>query len=152
MLSTTLLIKQLSADFPQFRFTESTCCSWSHDDNTIYYRLERDDNPEFILHELAHGLLEHTDYNRDIELLAMERDAWDKAAKLAVAYGLSISDQTMQSSLDTYRDWLHTRSICPNCKATGLQTRKQAYECVACNNTWLVNEARTCALRRYNSN
>jgi len=79
----------------------------------------------------------------------MERQAWDYTIKLAPKYNVAISDDMVQLTLDSYRDWLHARSTCPNCKATGVQTEKYTYVCPACSRKWQVNEARTCALRRY---
>ncbi len=151
MPSTHLLVKQLKSDYPQFIFKESSSFLWSHAENTIYYIGEENDY-RYLLHELSHALLDHTDYKRDIELIAMERAAWDKAKQLAKHYDVVLDDDFVQSTLDTYRDWLHTRSTCPKCTATGIQTKKKTYTCLACNNQWRVNEARTCALRRYNVN
>jgi tRNA(Ile2) C34 agmatinyltransferase TiaS len=102
-----------------------------------------------LLHELSHGLLNHADYNYDIELIAMECKAWDKVGELAKKYEIVINDNIIQLTLDTYRDWLHSRSTCPSCKATGIQDGKKSYSCLACGYKWRVNEARICALRRY---
>jgi hypothetical protein len=148
MPSITPLINQLKSDYPQFIFKESPDSYWSHDERTIYYNAGPD-GVSLILHELAHGLLDHVDYKRDIELIAMEREAWDKAKELADKYNLVIDNNFIQSNLDTYRDWLHARSTCPKCSATGMQTKPNIYSCLACNNKWTVNEARTCALKRY---
>jgi len=120
---------------------------WSHAESTIDFVNNGDTG--LLLHELAHALLNHIDYSRDIELLVMERQAWDKAKELATKYDLEIEDEFIQSNLDTYRDWLHSRSTCPKCNANGLQIKSSLYHCLACNNKWRVNEARTCALRRY---
>jgi DnaJ-class molecular chaperone len=148
MHSTISLIKNLKTDFPQFIFKKSSNFLWSHSDNTIYYTDKKDDF-RFLFHELSHALLGHADYNRDIELVAMERQAWDKAKEIATSYGIVIEDNYIQDNLDTYRDWMHNRSTCPNCDSNGMQTSKKSYQCLACNNKWQVNEARTCALRRY---
>jgi len=148
MPSIISLIKKLKSDYPQFTFCESDTFLWSHDENTIYFE-KAGNNYGFLLHELAHALLNHIDYYRDVELLAMERKAWDKARKLATDYDLSIDDDFIQSNLDTYRDWLHSRSTCPACKANGMQVESKTYKCLACNHKWRVNEARTCSLRRY---
>jgi lipopolysaccharide biosynthesis regulator YciM len=79
----------------------------------------------------------------------MERQAWDYTVKLAPTHDISVPDDIVQSTLDSYRDWIHERSTCPNCQATGIQTDKFMYSCPACSHEWKVNEARTCALRRY---
>ena len=147
MPSTASLLRQLRATYPEFAFKPAESFLWSPSEQTVYYTT----NPaghEFLLHELSHGLLGHADYNHDVELIAMERDAWDKALELAKEYKVTIDDEVVQLTLDTYRDWLHARSTCPRCKAVGLQIKKQIYNCPACRHTWRVNEARICALRR----
>ena len=146
---TNSLIELLKTNFPQFTFKKSTNFSWSPNKKTIYYN-DDDSNFQIILmHELSHGLLNHADYAKDIELIAMERDAWDKAISLCAEYGIKNNDQIVQSTMNTYRDWLHERSVCPKCSANGLQNEKNKYKCIACGNIWRVNEARSCALRRY---
>jgi len=121
---------------------------WSHAEHTIYYTCDNEDF-SFLFHELSHALLDHTDYQRDIELIVIERQAWAKAKRISTNYDVEINDDFIQSNLDTYRDWLHTRSTCPQCTSTGLQTEKNTYKCLSCNHEWRVNEAKTCALRRY---
>lgn len=148
MPSTASLLLQLKADYPQFSFKKATSFLWSPSEQTVYYT-DENKGYSFLLHELSHGLLGHADYNHDVELLAMERQAWDRASELAKTYGLTISDDVKESTLDTYRDWLHARSTCPKCSATGLQLKKRLYTCPACRQDWQVNEARICALRRY---
>ena len=80
----------------------------------------------------------------------MERQAWDKAIDLADTYDAHIDDSIIETTLDSYRDWLHARSTCPTCSATGLQVKNRTYNCPVCHGQWRVNEARICALRRYN--
>lgn len=148
MPSITSLVKQLKASFPNFNFREGETFLWSHPDNTIYYNPSENDG-SLLLHELAHAVLGHADYKRDVELLAMERMAWDKVKELAPQYNLAIDDDFVQDNLDTYRDWLHARSTCPNCGSSGMQIKIQIFSCPSCRSEWQVNEARTCALRRY---
>ena len=149
MPSTISLIKSLRTDYPQFIYMKASSFQWSHNEHTIYYTCENDDCT-LLFHELSHALLNHAEYNRDIELIAIERDAWDKSKEIAANYGVIIDDDYVQSNLDTYRDWLHARSTCPKCSATGLQTDKHSYKCLACSNQWRTNDAKVCALRRYN--
>ncbi|RWZ78530.1 MAG: hypothetical protein EOT05_02150 [Candidatus Microsaccharimonas sossegonensis] len=149
MLSTHSLLPKLQAAYPHFSFTAGDRFAWSPDTQTIFYDTSDPRNTNLLIHELAHGVLEHRDYSKDVELIAMETEAWDTAVVLAAKYGIPISDGTVQDHLDTYRDWLHARSICPACEATGYQSAKNEYTCVACGHVWRVNEARLCGLRRY---
>jgi hypothetical protein len=146
MPSTKTLLNKLTTDYPHFHFTESDDSYWDPSARTVFYTV---DDPEQLLHELSHALLGHSGYTRDIELIGMERDAWEKARSLAPSYQVAINDDSVQDHLDTYRDWLHNRSTCPSCKATGRQTTKDTYHCDACGQDWRVNEARMCGLKRY---
>lgn len=147
MPSTISLIQRLKSDYPQFVFKKSDRFLWSPSDRTVFYSGTNSDN-SFLLHELSHGLLGHAGYNKDIELISMERAAWDRAASIASTYDDAIDEDTIESTLDSYREWLHARSTCPHCKATGLQVKKQVYHCPACQHSWRVNEARICGLKR----
>lgn len=142
----TNLLKRLREEHPQLTFTAGEHFFWSPENNTVTYR--GDGDPALLLHELAHALLQHTTYNRDIELVAMERTAWQKAQALSAAHAISIDEDLVESHLDTYRDWLHSRSTCPACTATGYQSGEATYTCPACTQQWRVNEARICQLRR----
>mgnify|MGYP001616553180 CR=1 FL=1 len=150
MRSTHWLLDQLQTDYPQFVFETANEFWWSAAKRTIYLDPQAPHSQAFSLHELSHALLDHQGYEYDIDLIKLERDAWEHAQiALAPLYDLVIDDQTIQNNLDTYRDWLHARSTCPDCQATGLQSKEQHYRCIACGQTWRVNEARLCALRRY---
>jgi len=149
MPSTSSLVNTLQRDFPQFIFTAANDFRWSTVEQRIFYTSNLNNDP-YLLHELAHGLLNHSHYKRDIQLLEMERDAWNYATStLSKRYSIQIEEEVVQDSLDSYRDWLHARSTCPYCTAVGIQTHIKQYSCLACNRKWLVNDARACALRRY---
>lgn len=122
---------------------------WDPNRLCIFYNLSDQHAARLLLHELGHATLGHSTYSRDIELIALERAAWDKALALASNYGVAISPDVVEDHLDTYRDWLHSRSLCPKCMFTGLQTGRTSYSCPACHSAWRVNQARTCGLRRY---
>ena len=150
MPSTSSLLSQLISDYPSFHFEIGSEFLWSSRKQTIYYDPTVDHCNDFTLHELSHALLNHTGYKMDIELLKLERDAWEHAqTTLAPLYGHEIDETVIQDNLDTYREWLYARSKCPDCESIGLQSKSFHYRCLACGHTWKVNEARLCALRRY---
>lgn len=149
MPSTTLKICNLKKDYPQFKFKQSDNFFWSSTENTIFYCEDVDNRLVLLLHELSHALLGHDDYLYDIELITKERQAWDYAKILAKKYQVKIDNQIVQSNLDSYRDWIHQRSTCPKCRAIGVQSEKCVYKCPVCKQSWQVNEARNCKLRRY---
>lgn len=151
MPSTSSLIQQLANDFPHLTITAGDSFRWSPGERTVYYQPDHPQVAELLLHETSHGLLEHADYSSDVTLLAMEAAAWEKAATLGKEYGITIEQSVVDEHLDTYREWLHARSTCPACTATGYQTKSNEYSCPACQHTWRVNEARSCQLRRYSN-
>lgn len=139
------LAQKLSRDFPQFAFRESDVARWSPPEKTIFFAESSAD----LLHELGHALLNHADFAQDVELLHLERDAWEKARELAPRYGFAITDDAIENALDAYRAWLHQRSLCPKCGQTGLQNREDfSYHCLNCGAKWIANDARSCGLKR----
>jgi len=149
MLSTTSLAAKLQANFPGFYFSPSDEFRWSPSELTIFYDKASSDVAS-LLHELSHAVLGHKEYAKDIELIELERDAWTYTKHtLSLLYDVQVEADIVEDSLDTYRDWLHARSACPQCQATGLQTKKNEYKCLVCFGRWRVNDARMCALRRY---
>lgn len=146
-LSTPSLVKLLQTDYPAYQFKPASQFSWQPATATIEFSTDEFAN-ELLLHELGHAVLDHTTYQRDIELLRLETAAWTQAMELAGNYSLQIEPERIDNHLDTYRDWLHARSTCPNCQSTGIQLSKSGYQCPSCSSNWTVNEARHCQLRR----
>ncbi len=150
MPSTTANIASLISYFPEISFVHGDDFRWMPDENTIEYSPRDPHAVEHLLHEVAHAKLGHISYDRDIELIALEREAWRYAKiELAPLFHASIDADLIEDDLDTYRDWLHARSTCPQCQATGIQTSMQLYTCIACHAKWRVNAAMRCGLRRY---
>ncbi|MDN5276032.1 MAG: hypothetical protein JWN33_681 [Candidatus Saccharibacteria bacterium] len=143
------LVAKLQTSYPHVQFVAGNSFCWSSDGSQVTYLADHDDAALLLLHELAHGLLEHAQYDRDIHLLQMERMAWDEARTLATLFDVAYDEEIRESALDSYRQWLHDRSSCPDCTTNGLQTEKTTYTCLACRQTWRVNEARVCGLRRW---
>lgn len=146
---TPSLLAKISADIPHLTFSPAEDFLWSPAENTVYFSVEGDTADALLLHELAHGLLDHHEYAQDISLLSLEMQAWEKARELAAEYDVPMNEEDIQDHLDTYREWLHARSTCPECEATGYEEKPRQYRCIACTHTWRVNEARTCGLKRY---
>ncbi len=151
----TSLLKQLTSAKPAtpsgktISFVQGDGFYWEPKSITVFYNKSEHCGAQLLLHELGHAQLGHGSYNKDIGLIAMERAAWEQSLQLGAQYNITISNDLIEEHLDSYRDWLHARSLCPFCNATGLQTAPGAYQCLSCNNTWQVNEARTCGLKRY---
>ena len=141
------LLFRLKADYPDITFVLGDDFKWSR----VRREITVSDGPLlYLLHELAHALLSHTNYSLDIELLRQEREAWDLVrSHLGPKYDVSLHEELAQEALDTYREWMHTRSLCPSCGLSCLQTKTSIYVCVNCRCSWRPNDARRHALRRY---
>jgi hypothetical protein len=111
-------IVQLKNNYPQFSFREGRHEHWSPTTKTITYNLNQPAQQLYfgLLHELAHALLGHLTYK--------------------------IEDDHVQNCLDTYRDWLHRRSSCPQCGAHVLQRDVSTYQCFNCQTRWHVSSGR----------
>ena len=151
--TTSTLLDQVIADFPEVSFEAGEQFLWSPKEHTVFYVADTSNKAEHwaLLHELSHGLLGHTTYKTDFELLQLEVAAWHKAEALAASYGLKIDENHIQDCLDTYRDWLHARSECPSCTEHGLQKNSTTYTCLNCRTEWRVSSARFCRPYRMKS-
>lgn len=145
-------LKDIFSAFPEVNFQPGEQLAWQPEysivtypdtdkvDVSIYYGL---------IHEVAHSKLDHKTFEHDIELLKMERDAWDLAKKLAADnFGAPLKTEYAEECLDSYRDWLYLRSKCPKCQLVGFQVSQNAYSCPHCLIDWSVPESRLCTVRR----
>jgi hypothetical protein len=136
------LIARLQAKYPALKFTPGKQFCWSPETGEIFY-IPRAKGPSAdwsLLHESGHALLGHTNYRADLELLHLEVAAWDEACLVANELGIKIDKDHIQDCLDTYRDWLYNRSICPKCTAKCLQQGDFVhYRCHNCHKVWRVS-------------
>ncbi len=149
MPSTSSKINKIINSFPSIQFEIGSSFYYSPGDKKIYYNPLDKQVVEKLLHEIGHYLLDHKDYKKDLTLLEMECDAWEMAKSVAQRTNLSIENDIIQEHLDSYRDWIHSRSVCPNCQQNGVQDTTLSYRCIVCLTRWRVNEAKQCSLRRY---
>lgn len=137
----SLTIKDVSALFPEFSFAEHEVFHWSPSKNCVFYNPELLKQPQGmyqLLHEISHALLGHTHFGSGVELLRMETDAWEKAKQLATENNIAIDNQHIERCLDSYRDWLHMRSTCPNCQNIAAEVENNTYHCFNCFQKWTV--------------
>jgi hypothetical protein len=145
------IIADLRAKFPELDFRPGNQFYWSPETGGIVYEADAKGRHASwsLLHETGHALLKHASYQGDFELLRLEMSAWEKARELGRDLGISISEDHIQSSLDTYRDWLHKRSICPSCGNKSLQQGDFVhYRCFNCHTVWRVTASRFCRAYR----
>jgi len=139
------LITRLQAQYPNLQFRHGDQFCWSPETSEIIYLADATGQQAAwsLLHETGHALLRHQNYQADFELLRMEVDAWERARQLAQDVGVEIDEDHIQDCLDTYRDWLHKRSICPKCSTKCLQQDDFAhYRCFNCHTVWKVSNDR----------
>lgn len=141
------LLDWLKSQFPALQFIEGESCFWSPVNQTVTYKLESM-RPEIsqwsILHEVGHADLGHNTYKSDFELVTLEVAAWQRARQIAKGFNLNIDPEHVEDCLDTYRNWLHRRSTCPDCGTVSLQDSPQQYTCFNCQCTWYVSASRFC--------
>lgn len=144
------LIDKLRLNYPDLRFTASDSFEWNVAEKQVLFDPNDDLGIERLLHEVGHAQLQHEGFHKDVDLIAMERAAWELAkTDIGPKFDVRIPADVIEDDLDTYRGWLHARSTCPECESTGLQIKRHTYKCLACSKNWRVNDARTCELRRY---
>ena len=147
-----LFVEKLREDFSHYTFAPGDTFVWKPSTRTIIFDLEADSLEAVwqLLHEIAHAELDHKRYSRDIMLIRLESTAWAYAeTSLAPRYNVLIDHDYIETCLDSYRDWLHSRSLCPECRSTGTQTATNTYSCFNWRGLWRVNDARICTLRRF---
>lgn len=142
-----VLLPRLIADYPQLNFYPGKTFCWSPANRQVVYKAAG--NGRFtalsLLHEVGHGLLEHQRYGLDFELVELEVAAWEEAKRIARLYDVEVDEEHIQDCLDSYRDWLYRRSICPSCTTKALQVDGQSlYGCFNCRATWRVAPSRFC--------
>jgi hypothetical protein len=145
------LIAQVRAEFPALRFTPGEQFCWSPETGEIFYKTGAKGRRAAwsLLHETGHALLEHASYQADFELLRLEVAAWQRARQLASGLQIQIDEDHIQDCLDTYRDWLYKRSICPTCSTKCLQQGDFVhYRCFNCHTVWRVTASRFCRAYR----
>ncbi len=127
------LLTRLVKDFSQFRFVKGEKFKF-RPPRTIMIGPDEENAEMLLLHELGHAILGHSSYKTDLSRLKMEADAWEKAKVLAKKYRVSFHEEVAQEELDTYREWLHQKSRCPECGLTRFQSSDGAYHCPRCEN------------------
>lgn len=139
------LLKQLQTTFPDLKFTAGNKFYWSPETSEIVYSKRASGKRArwSLLHETGHALLVHTSFKADYELIKLEVEAWQQAKSIAKLLDIAIDEDHIQDCLDTYRDWIYRRSICPNCNTKCLQQGDFVhYRCFNCHTVWSVSANR----------
>ncbi len=145
------IINTLETMFPTIKYRSGKSFSWSPETREIIYDQSKPTETRSwsLLHETGHALLDHNCYDADLELIKLEIAAWEKAKEIAVEMKIIISEDHIQDCLDTYRDWVYQRSVCPTCNNKSLQQEDiEHYQCFNCHTTWRVTPSRFCRAYR----
>lgn len=144
-------INSLRKRFPAIRYREGTIFCWSPKSKEVYFIPSQHSQSAVwsLLHETAHAVLDHVHYHTDFELVRMEVAAWEEAKYIGKDLGITIDEDHIQDCLDTYRDWLCARSVCPHCNTRALQQASlKYYRCFNCHMQWRVTPSRFCRAYR----
>ncbi len=148
--SALINIEQFQELYPNFTFKKDRTFMWSPQEETIYYDPERMDKQHGVwslLHEIGHALAGHTEFSTDIQLIKIEVEAWRFAKKIGHSLEIIIDEDHIQDCLDSYRDWLHKRSRCPECRQINPQAKAFLYSCFNCGTKWKVSASQLCSVR-----
>lgn len=126
-----IFLDKIRVDFPEFRFIVGKKFTF-RPPRTIAVDPEEQNAKLLLMHELGHALLGHREFKTDVRRIKMESEAWEKARELCDKYGVKYDEEVAQTELDTYRDWLHKKSRCPECGLTRFQTKDGDYHCPRC--------------------
>lgn len=128
------LLHQIFQDYPNFQFKFGSKFSF-RPPRTITLGPPQPNYGLLALHELGHALCKHKDYKLHVQRLKIESEAWETAKSLCLKhphYQIVFDSDFAQSQLDTYRDWLHQKSLCPRCQLTRFQSSNGNYHCPRC--------------------
>jgi hypothetical protein len=150
------LVRALAKTYPHLKFVAGSSFYWCPETSEVFYDADRLDASDgncagnwSLLHETSHAVLDHSAYKTDVELLHLEVAAWSQAVVLAPKYDVVIDEDYIQDCLDTYRDWLYRRSLCPGCGSQCLQSEETShYRCFNCHTRWHVSPSRFCRAYR----
>lgn len=144
------LINELRSRYPNIQFLEHKTFMWQPEENAIYFDPNRIGSKQghwSLLHEIGHALARHTHFETDLELIKLEMQAWRFARQVAASLKMKIDENHIEDCLDTYRDWLHQRSRCPDCSQINPQSEARRYACFNCRTTWKVSGSQLCSAR-----
>lgn len=128
-------LESLKSTYPDFTFRPGRKFLFRPPKSIRY--LESDENFRLLLlHELAHALLGHFTFSRSLERLEIERDAWEKTRKLCEIHHVPFDESLAEAELDTYRDWVHQKTLCKTCGSTCLEVNSESLFCPFCQRTY----------------
>ena len=144
------MIAELATRYPSIAFKPGKTFMWSPQEKSIMYdpkRVEKDSGIWSLLHEIGHAIANHQSFDTDLELIKLELEAWRYARQIGESLDVVIDEGHIQDCLDSYRDWIHARSRCPECSQINPQTESGRYACFNCQTRWKVSGSQLCSVR-----
>ena len=123
---------RVKTDFPSLKFVTGRKFAFRPPKTVVLPEDTSDCNPLLVLHEIGHALIGIFDFSTEIDRLKIEVMAWEKARELCSRYKVEVDEDLIQGELDSYRDWLHQKSRCPECGLTRFQTPDGVFHCPKC--------------------
>lgn len=134
----TEFVEELRGLYPQFWFREGKIFKY-RPGKTIFLGPMQPNYGLLTLHELGHALCNHKDYKTLIQRLKIESEAWERAKTVLnehpewlKKYKIEYDEDFVEEQLDTYRDWLHRKTLCKDCGLTCYQTADGRLHCPSC--------------------
>lgn len=124
-------LEEVKSAYPEFNFKPGKRFSF-RPQKTIIYPKTKNNFELLLLHELGHALNGDFSFKTDVERLKIESNAWEKARELANSFQIAFDEDLAQQELDSYRNWLHQKSLCKKCGLTRYQTPDGIYHCPHC--------------------
>ncbi len=124
-------VEKIKKTYPKFKFKQGKRFSF-HPKNTIIFAEDEENFEILLLHELGHALNGDFSFKTDVERLKIELNAWETAKSLAKTFKIPYNEEFIENELDSYRNWLHKKSLCKKCGLTCYQTPDGVYHCPHC--------------------
>ena len=134
-MSDSDFLSKLISDYPQFSFKSGKKFKF-RPKKTIFYVSKSPNFKPLLLHELSHALLGHFSFETSLERLQIERDAWQKTSELCALYSIPFSEDFFAEELDSYRDWLHKKTLCRVCGLSCIELSSTSLYCPKCQKTY----------------
>ena len=126
-------LEKIKADYPQLRFISGQRFAFRPPRTIVVdYSEKSNASPLLLLHEVGHALIGEYSYKTEVGRLKIEVRAWEKAKELANLYSVRVDKELIEGELDSYRDFLHQKSRCPECGLTRFQTPGGVFLCPKC--------------------
>ena len=133
---------EIIAAYSQHTFLPAAHFSYDAADEVINYfpqALKTNSGKIALLHEISHCELGHFHYVSDLQLYAMEIDAWLLTRKLAKKFNIPVEEDYIDECIESYNQWIEKRGTCPRCSTFCAQKTEVEFECYNCLTCWRVS-------------